>query len=377
MNKWIERQRNIVDFTLSSLGRRKGKNILLIVVYTTVVLFLASVIFFTNSLKKEASIVLSDSPEMIVQHMMVGRHDPIPLKYVDTIKNISGITEVRPRLWGYYYDPIVGANYTLIVPTDTPLEKGQIIIGEGVSRVRQASSGDTLEFQTFRGDIVSLTVKKTMAKDSELVSSDLVLISEDDFRIISGFPRGFATDIAVWIKNSRERPMAALKVAGLLPDTRQILKEEILRTYNTVFDWRSGMIIVILSSALLSFVILAWDKASGLGIEEKREIGILKAIGWETSDVLLMKFWEGMAISLTSLLTGVLLAYLHIYFMSAFIFESALKGWSVLYPEFTTIPDVNLFELGILFFLTVVPYTVMTIVPAWRAATIDPDLMMR
>src|SRR5512136_383043 len=104
MNKWIERQRNIVDFTLSSLGRRKGKNILLIVVYTTVVLFLASVIFFTNSLKKEASIVLSDSPEMIVQHMMVGRHDPIPLKYVDTIKNISGITEVRPRLWGYYYD---------------------------------------------------------------------------------------------------------------------------------------------------------------------------------------------------------------------------------------------------------------------------------
>ena len=28
MRKWIERQRNIIDFTIASLIRRKGKNIL-------------------------------------------------------------------------------------------------------------------------------------------------------------------------------------------------------------------------------------------------------------------------------------------------------------------------------------------------------------
>jgi hypothetical protein len=48
-------------------------------------------------------------------------------------------------------------------------------------------------------------------------------------------------------------------------------------------------------AAILAFAILAWEKASGLSADEKREIGILKAIGWETGDVLKMKFWEGPA----------------------------------------------------------------------------------
>ena len=168
-----------------------------------------------------------------------------------------------------------------------------------------------------------------------------------------------------------------MKVAGLFPDTRQILREDILRTYDAVFDWRGGIMSVILLSSLLAFIILAWEKAAGLSAEARREIGILKAVGWETSDVLLMKFWEGIAISLTSFFAGILLAYSHVFFTSSFIFEPVLKGWAVLYPRFKTTPYVDPFELVILFFLTVVPYTVATIIPAWRTALVDPDSVMR
>jgi ABC-type lipoprotein release transport system permease subunit len=124
-------------------------------------------------------------------------------------------------------------------------------------------------------------------------------------------------------------------------------------------------------------VIHAWYQASGLSSDEKREIGILKGIGWETSDVLWLKFWEGTVVSLTSFLLGVLIAYAHVFLASSPLFEPVLKGWSVLYPEFRLTPFIDPFQLMTLFFLTVLPYTAATIVPSWRAATIDPDTVMR
>lgn len=377
MRSWIERQRSIIDFTLSLLWRRKGKNIALLIVYITVVFLLASVFLLTESLKKEASIILRDSPEIVVQRMPSGHHDLIPMSYAKNVRKIEGIAAVRTRLWGYYYDPVVGANYTLLVPEDSSPVPGSVVIGEGVSRVRLAHEGDTLEFRAFDGAILELDVQKTLSRESALVSSDLVLVSETDFRKITGVPAGYATDIAVRIKSPEERALSAMKVAGILPDTRQISREDILRTYDSLFDWRGGMTSVVLLSSLFAFMILAWERASGLSSEERKEIGILKAVGWETTGILLMKFWEGTAISLTSFFIGIFLAYLHVVFTSSFLFAPVLKGWAVLYPSFKTAPYIDPLELVILFLLTVVPYTVATIIPAWRTATSDPDSVMR
>ena len=185
------------------------------------------------------------------------------------------------------------------------------------------------------------------------------------------------TDLAVRVTNPRELPTIALKVAETFPDTRQILREEILRTYDAVFSWRGGLLIAILSGSVLAFIIFAWDKASGPSMEERREIGILKAIGWETSDVILLKFWEGMAVSLSAFLPGILLAYAHVSLSSAILFEPVLKGWAVLYPDFTITPFIDGAQVAALFFLIVVPYTVATIIPSWRAAIVDPDSVMR
>jgi len=377
MGKWIDRQRNIIDFTLSSLLRRKRKNTALIAVYTLVVFMLASVVFFTYSIKREASLILKDAPEMVIQRMVAGRHELIPLSYMNMIREIKGVNAVKRRLWGYYYDPIVGANYTMIAAEDGQLPPGRIAIGQGVSRTRLAFEGDTLEFKKHDGALVNLEVKDILSAESELVSSDLILVSEEDFRRLFGTSRDYATDLTLEVRNARELLTIAGKIAERLPDTRVILREEILRTYDAVFNWRGGMMIVILLGALLAFIIFAWDKASGLSQEERREIGILKAIGWETSDVILMKFWEGMVISLSSFLAGVLLAYGHVFFASSVLFEPVLKGWAVLYPHFKPTPFIDASQVVALFFLAVVPYTVATIIPSWRAATVDPDSVMR
>ena len=190
-------------------------------------------------------------------------------------------------------------------------------------------------------------------------------------------PGGYATDLSVNIRNERESQTITLKIVQSLPDTRLILKQEIIRTYISLFDWRSGYVLVLLWGAILAFFIFAWDKAAGLSAEEKAEIGILKGVGWDTSDVLIMKFWEGAVISLSAFFLGVITAYIHVHFASATLFEHALKGWSILYPKFSLRPSVNAYQLAILFFLTVVPYTLLTIVPTWKVAITEPDLVMR
>jgi ABC-type lipoprotein release transport system permease subunit len=377
MRPWIEKQRNILDFTLSSLARRKGKNIALVTVYTTLVLLLASVMFFTYALRKEAVLVLRDSPAMIVQRMVAGRHDMIPARYADVIETVKGVSAVHGRLWGYYFDPVVGANYTLLSPETFDHPPGSMVIGTGVSRSRSAMPGDMLPLRGYDGQLSYFTIVELLPSESELVSSDLMLVSEGDFRKLFHLPAGVYTDIVLDVRNSREIPTVATKVLRLLPDTRPITRSEVHRTYESIFDWRSGIVVVILSAVALAFTIFAWDKASGLSAEEKKEIGVLKAIGWETSDVLWLKFWEGTVISLTSFLAGILLAYVHVFLTPAILFEPVLKGWSVLYPEFRLVPEISPYQVATLFFLTVVPYTVATIIPSWRAATIDPDAVMR
>jgi ABC-type lipoprotein release transport system permease subunit len=374
---WPGKQRNILDFTLSSLLRRKGRNAALVFVYVFVVFLLASVVFLVHSMKEEAQAVLRDAPEIVVQKLVAGRHDLIPESYIGKIRGIRGVQAAKARLWGYYFEPLNGANYTVIADENFPYGKGTIVIGKGVARNLPPMVGKTMPMRSYDGSYMFMRIRETLSSDSELVSSDLILMSVEDFRRLFRIPAGVGTDLVLTVRNPREVSTVAGKIAELLPDTRPITRPEILRTYDAVFDWRGGMIVANLLGALMAFIIFAWDKATGLSAEERREIGILKALGWETSDVLLMKFWEGIVVSLSSFLIGILLAYAHVFFASATLFESALKGWSVLYPDFRLKPAITPYQVSVLFFLTVVPYTVATIVPSWRAATTDPDAVMR
>ncbi len=59
----IQKQRKILEFTLSSLLRRKYKNLALILVFSFVIAMLASIQFITHSFKVEAMNVLTEAPE--------------------------------------------------------------------------------------------------------------------------------------------------------------------------------------------------------------------------------------------------------------------------------------------------------------------------
>ncbi len=377
MITFLRRQRYLLEYSLSSLARRPGKHLGLVLVYGLIVFLLASTLLLTQSLRQEAAQILAESPELIVQRLLAGRHDLIPASYLERLGTIRGISDGYGRLWGYFYDPSVSANYTLMVPRETSPAAGEVQLGAGVARARGLGPGDYLSLRSARGEPFSFKVADLLATDTELVSSDLILLNAQDFRRFFDFPTDHFTDIVLRVRNPIEVRKVAEKISLALPDTRPILREEILRTYDAIFGWRQGLVFLVLIGALLAFFILAFDRASGLSAEERREIGILKAVGWETGDVLRMKFWEGAALSLTAFLLGYLLAYVHVFHYSALLFAPVLKGWAVLYPNFRPLPFVDGLQVATLFFFSVFPYTVATIFPIWRTAITDPDQVMR
>jgi len=377
MSAWIERQRGLIDFTVANLGRRKGRNLGLFLAYTLLVFLLASVVLYGDGLRREARLLLADAPELVVQRLTAGRHDLVPSQWLEQLRNLRGVRQVSGRLWGYHFDPTVAANLTMQVPALDPPPPGRAVLGAALARARGRAAGDVLSLRDHTGMPYAFSVDGLLDARSELVSADLMLVNEADFRAFFGIEPGGYTDLTLAVANPKEVRKVAEKVLARLPAARVISRDEMRRSYEAVFNWRQGLLLTLLSTVLAAFALLAWDKASGLSAEERREIGILKAVGWDTGDVLKMKLWEGALLSVAAFLAGYVLAWVHVFYWGAPLFEPVLKGWSVLYPRFALAPVVDPAQLATLFFLTVLPYVAATVVPVWRAATLDPDEVIR
>jgi ABC-type lipoprotein release transport system permease subunit len=381
MQHWLNRQRYLIDYTLSAMARQRGKNLGLLLVYTTLIFVLASVILLGSALRREAAQVFQGAPDVVAQGLLMGRHDLSHADDVDKLRTLRGAQRVEGRLWGYLYDTSTAANYTLQVPSSHEptyaVQDGEAIIGEGVARLRKVTVGRQIYLVSPAGPFLNLRVKAILPQASAMVSSDLVLVSGPDFRRFFQLGDDAYTDIAVHVRNPKEIGKIAEKVGIALRQHRVITKGDVLRTYEAVFSWREGMLLALFSAAVLAFGILAFDKASGLSAQERRDIGILKAIGWDTGDIVRMKLWEATLISLTAFLTGFVLAYVHVFFFSAPLLEAVLKGWSVLYPRVLLTPAIDGLQIATLAMLTVLPYLAAIVVPVWRSAAADPDAAMR
>ncbi|MDX9996096.1 MAG: ABC transporter permease, partial [Rhodocyclaceae bacterium] len=178
MHTWIEKQRHLIDFTLASLARRKGKNLGLLFIYTLLVFVLASVALYTHALRTEAQKVLAGSPEIVLQRLVAGRHDLIPPGYIEQIGRIRGVQKKEGRLWGYYYDSVVKANYTFMAPRDLNIQRGEIIVGPALERSRGLAAGNGISFRSYSGELHTFIVADVLPQNSELVSADLVLMHE-------------------------------------------------------------------------------------------------------------------------------------------------------------------------------------------------------
>ena len=388
----FNRQRNILDYTLGSLWRHKFKNGGVFLVFSMVIFIIASFRLVTTSLENSSDTLLKSVPDIIVQKMRAGRQDILKLEERGSLDQIFGIKTITPRVWGYYFDETSGANYTVFgIPRDKWLHTFPDILrdsGEGLSLKRGVSAAvighavrkhknleDRRSFSLFRPDLSlkSFYSVATFPSNYEVITADLIVMDMEGAQDLFGMHKSEVTDLALEVGNPAEIEKIAQKISESIAGSRVITKSQLHKTYRAAFGWRSGFGLVCLLGSIAAFIVLAWDKATGLSEEQRREVAILKAIGWHTTDILTIRFWESVLISGAAFIAGGLAAWIHVLWFEGYLFMPVLLGWSIIRPSLVFVPALHLADVMLILSISVMPYLAATVIPAWRSAVIRPE----
>ena len=222
-----------------------------------------------------------------------------------------------------------------------------------------------------------LRVRAVLPAETAVSHGDTVLASMRVARALLGLEEGACVDLAIDVFPPEEANIVAARAIEAIPGARTLLRDALTRRRALTFEARAGLLSAVLLPLLLSFLVLTWDRLSGMGEDERREIGILKAVGWSTSDVLVCRLLESALIAGLGAALGLVLGYLHVFVLGAPGLSEAYFGWSNLRPAMALVPTLDPQVLVLSFTLVVLPFVAVSIVPAWRAATLDPDRAMR
>jgi hypothetical protein len=377
MRARLRHQRALLEYALAALLRRSVKAVVLATVLVLIVFLAASIAFLRASVRFEAGAVLRDAPDLIVQRLVAGRQELVPAAALARLRDLPGVARAHGRLWGYYYDPAAGANYTVAVPASDPPAEGEAAIGGGISRSRQSYSRDVFALRSYRGEAVLLTIKAVLPERADLIAADLLLVSEPDFRQLFALPADAVNDIALYLAPGTDPTAVRGALRDALPGARVITRQQLLETAGSFLDARQGLLAVIVLALGLALLILAADKPAALSQEEQKEMGILRALGWSKSDVLVAKAWESLAVSIVALGVGGLAAYLHIYLAGAALFAPVLQGWAVLSPSLHLTPVLDFPLLAAMTASVLLLPAAGALLACYRPASGDPDAVIR
>lgn len=357
------------------------------------VALLASTFFLSNAMKLEYNTLISSYPDIVLQNQKAGLNTTIKSSIADKILLLDGVQSSEARVYGSYYFSRADSELNIIgvdifTPSLSPfintlLEKYSFNEGEMlVSRDTKTLLSkyyykEYFNFVKSNGSLKKMQIEGTFQENKKLPYSNTIVMLKSDARKIFDYKEGEARDIAIDVANVDEVAFIALKIAQLYPSMKVILKEDLRVKYENIYNLRSGFFLTIFIITFFTFFIIIYDKLSGLNSEKRREIGVLKAIGWRVGDVLNAKLYEGAILSISAYLTGIILAFVYVYLLDAPLLKNIFLNNYNLLQDYTLHFSIDYETLALLFFLSVPIYIAATVIPSWKIATLDTDEVMR
>ncbi len=381
----------LLEFAINSLLRQKGRIFFIIVIFSTLIFLLSTLLFISNSLKRELLLTSDSLPEIIIKKEIAGRTILIDEDLTDELVLIEGVSEVIPRVWGYYYSFSINSYLTIVgveefeplwinslTKVSEKINNNSIIVGEGVKRVFEKNFyKDYFNFFTPQNGVLKLKIGGVFRGETSLFSNDVIIMSKSNAKKVLGIDENRVTDIVLKIPNPLEIAVIASKIREKYPNLRVITKEDLKKSYQNLYNYKGGLFLSFFIISLATLFLIIYEKVNSITSNELREIGILRAIGWRIEDIIKEKIYESLIVSLFSYLLGIILSLYFVFILNAPLFKEIFLGNSLLEDNIKFHYYLDIQTLLLIFLLTVPIYLFASIIPAWRIAIKDIDEVIR
>lgn len=382
-------------FTLL-LFRQKGKHIGAVLISVIIIFLLSSVLFISSSLQHTLLDTLENQSDFTLCRVQAGKAVNTPRDWLDKVLEINGVSQVAPRVYGrYFFAPrensflVVGVDFfdeqsskelqTLVEGLDLKsfLSTDSMLVGEGVKSFLSAHYyKEHFTFKTPKGDFKKVKIHQKLPSQTNLMANDMIIMPIELAREIFGLGEDEVTDITFNVPNDAEWDNIIGKLHLLSYDVRVIEKREMRKAYENLYNYKGGLFLILYLVAIITFMLILYQRYSMVYSTERKEIGILRAIGWSIKDILKLKFYETVAVVLVSFVLGVMLAYLYVFIWDAPLLSQIFLGGANLSNQVEFVPVLEFGLLGSIFLFYAIPFLAAVIIPAWKIAVTPPKEAM-
>lgn len=360
--------KNFIDYSVTLLFKDKSDHIFSFLIFTFIVFIFSAVFFISGSLQSDIMQSIKSKPDIVVEALRAGKKDTMHDGYIYDISKITGVSDVLGVVDGYYYFGQKRVWFHIVA--DDRLDDYEMIIGEGVKKaMKELYYEDVFNFLTEQ-KLIPIKINKITPHETNIISNDVIYMNSSNAREVLSIDQNEYTKLHVYVPNPNEVSEVALKIENLYPNTKVLSTEDMVAKLRHLYYYKGGIFMVLYITSMVSFFILLKNQISLVYGQKKKEIALLRSIGFCIKDIIALKFIQNAVVCLCAYLLGILMAYIYVFIFSAPLLRNIFLG-SELESTITFTPVVDFSILFLIFIFSVIPFLAFVIIPAWRVAISD------
>lgn len=360
--------KNFVEYAILLLFKDRNDHLFSFLIFSFIVFILSAVLFISDSLQYDLMQSIKSQPEIVVENTRAGRAYQMHDGFIYDISQITGVSSVEGVVDGYHYFAQKRLWFHII--GDASLAKDEMLIGQGVQQAMAELYYED-EFNFFTEErMIRLKINKRAPKGTNIISNDAIFLHPNTARAVLGMEMDEYSKLYVSVPNPNEVGNVSLKIVEIYPSAKATTQEDAMSAVRHLYYYKGGIFMILYVIALVSFFILLKNQISLVYGEKKKEIAILRSLGFCIKDIIALKFIQNTVVSVSAYLVGVAVAYIYVFIFNAPYLRTIFLGDALENSiTFTPVVDVNL--LFLIFLFGVIPFLAFVILPAWKIAISD------